>query len=156
MGAKHLMTEQQFWGSCVKIRGCWLWTRGQLPQGYGAVSFNGKSQLAHRVAWLLTRGPIRKGLHIDHLCRKRSCINPRHMEVVTPKVNILRGVGITARNAKKLHCKYGHPLIGSNLRLYSGWRHCRQCKRDWYHRRRVTDPSFNSYKRTITLAPRKL
>ena len=52
-------------------------------------------------------------------------------EVVTPKENIIRGQGITAINARKTHCKDGHPFCGKNLRKPKrGGRVCRTCHRN--------------------------
>ena len=49
------------------------------------------------------------------LCRNRRSVNPWHMEIVTGKVNTLRGVGASAMNARKTMCFMGHPFAGSNL-----------------------------------------
>src|SRR5438105_3395615 len=65
---------------------------------------------AHRIAFeLATRTQIPKHLQIDHRCRVRCCINPQHLELVTVRENVLRGVGITARNVQKDTCPEGHP-----------------------------------------------
>ena len=73
---------------------------------------------------------IADGLQIDHLCRVRCCVNPAHLEPVTPRENTLRGVGVTAKNAAKTHCSKGHPLSDENLLvLASGRRVCRACAR---------------------------
>lgn len=80
---------------------------------------------------MLERGSIPKGLTLDHLCRNRACVNPVHLEPVTNRVNILRGIGITAQNARKTHCKHGHPFTVENT-IYKhggGWRICKICNR---------------------------
>jgi hypothetical protein len=84
---------------------------------------------AHRWSYEHFVGPIPEGLHIDHLCRVRRCVNPDHLEPVTPKENYLRGEGPTARNSTKTHCKYGHKFDKSNTSVYGGRRHCNECGR---------------------------
>lgn len=112
----------------VLVKGdCWLYL-GSTTHGYGTIGLNGKSARAHRVMYEAKRGPVPPGLQLDHLCRRRNCVNPDHLEPVDNRTNVLRGVGHTAVNAKKDHCKRGHPLEGSNLvRLQRGWRGCRIC-----------------------------
>ena len=75
-------------------------------------------------------GEIPGGLVLDHLCRNVLCVNPSHLEPVTNRENILRGVGITAQNAQKTQCKWGHPFSGENLFVRpDGERMCRACMR---------------------------
>jgi hypothetical protein len=90
--------------------------------------------MAHRVAWELMRGPIPRGMTIDHLCRMPLCVNPSHLEVVTLKENVLRGFGSPAMNARKTHCLKGHPLTLDNVYLYRGSRSCRMCMRARFKR----------------------
>jgi HNH endonuclease len=52
---------------------------------------------------------------LDHLCRNPKCVNPEHLQIVTNKENILRGVSFTAENASKTHCVRGHELTPDNL-----------------------------------------
>ncbi len=121
----------------VPFSGCWIWMGGISPDGYS----NGM----YRKSYLHFRGEIPKGLHLDHLCRVRCCVNPWHLEAVTCHENILRGVGATAINARKTHCKYGHEFTPENTEIVARGRHCRQCKNE---RRRVAwmrehkDPNF--------------
>ncbi len=68
--------------------GCWGWAGRIDGAGYGRWS----RHLAHRLSYEFHVGPIPEGLVIDHLCRNRSCVNPVHLEVVTQKVNVRRGV----------------------------------------------------------------
>jgi hypothetical protein len=113
------------------MSGCWLWTASiKRKDGYGRFRWDGKMKLAHRVVWSLLRSQIPGGLTIDHLCRNHACVNPDHMEVVTLKENLMRGIGPSAVHARKTHCIHGHELIGGNLfpNLWRrGKRHCIAC-----------------------------
>lgn len=113
-----------------EYNGCWLWDKRCESQGYAVVRFMGRHLKVHRLMFELVRGSIPNGLHLDHLCRNRNCVNPDHLEAVSHKENVLRGEGPTAINAKKTHCKRGHPLIPENLRNDpKGYRHCKVCDR---------------------------
>lgn len=113
------VTVARFWSKVDKNGpdGCWLWL-GQIRktrQPYGSFWVPPKNVPAHRFSYELAIGPIPDGLVLDHLCRNPSCVNPAHLEPVTTKENLMRGVGLPALNAQKTHCKYGHPLSGDNL-----------------------------------------
>lgn len=97
---------------------CWLWTGAIDKAGYGRIGRGSYEVLyAHRVAWELAVGPIPEGMHIDHLCRVRNCVNPDHLEVVTNRENALRGLAPTAQNAAKTHCLNGHEFVPENTRI---------------------------------------
>lgn len=109
---------------------CYNWTSFVRRDGYGVIWIKNKNIPVHRFFYELLVDTIPKGFVLDHLCRNRKCVNPDHMEVVTDKINILRGVGITAINSKKTHCIRGHPFSGDNLKLFpNGWRGCKICIR---------------------------
>ncbi len=123
--------------------GCWLWLGYLIRRGYGRVSLDGKMKLAHRVVYEILHGPIPPGLECDHLCRVRACVNPDHIEPVTPSENAKRGlVGLNpnshAHNVNKIHCPYGHPYNYSNTYITRGGkRQCRTCKRMYWRKRSV-------------------
>jgi hypothetical protein len=111
--------------------GCWLWMKGGDGKGgYGRIPRAIPDRSAHRMAYKLLRGPIPDDMEIDHLCRVRCCVNPDHMEVVTARINTLRGMTIPAANLTKTHCPKGHPYSGDNLGDYNGARHCLACERN--------------------------
>jgi hypothetical protein len=117
--------------------GCWVWQRSLHKQGYGyrasTDTADGLSRLAHRYYWQLVYGPIPDGLSLDHLCRNPPCVNPAHLEPVSHRENVLRGVSLWAENAAKTHCKYGHSLDDAYVRINrNGYpsRNCRTCVRE--------------------------
>lgn len=103
--------------------GCWRW-QGTLDRlGYGKFGVGGKQYLAHRWFYQVERGPVHPKLQMDHLCRVHECVNPDHLEPVTPKVNGARGM-----KATKTHCARGHEFTPENTyRRPNGRRYCRRC-----------------------------
>lgn len=73
---------------------CWLWTARMNRNGYGRACLNGKEPVAHRAVYECLVGPIPEGLILDHLCRRRNCVAPLHLEPVTHQENTLRGEAI--------------------------------------------------------------
>ena len=101
----------------VTESGCWLWIGGASRFGYGAYWHPVEKRLvtAHRFSYECLKGEIPAGLQIDHLCRVPCCVNPDHLEAVTPKENTLRSNSVSAIKARQIHCSKGHPLSGDNL-----------------------------------------
>ena len=134
------MTRNEEWREIINRRtyqepntGCWLWEGSAISTGYGNLTWQQSVFLAHRVAFEAFRAPVPAGLDLDHLCRVRRCCNPDHLEPVTRRVNLARGVGAEvtrARHATRTHCKAGHEFTPTNTRLRRGRRECRTCIRE--------------------------
>lgn len=88
-----LPTDYRFWSRVVPDEdGCWLWTGTCRANGYGSFSVRregdrwGKTT-AHRWAYIDQVGPVPDGHEVDHLCRRRDCVRPDHLEAVPLQEN---------------------------------------------------------------------
>lgn len=100
---------------------CWLWPGATDRRGYGLVKRDTHRLSAHRYIWEAHHGPVPEGLILDHLCCNPPCVNPAHLEPVTPQVNSLRG-------QRRLVCRRGHLISGLNIKTRrDGKRECREC-----------------------------
>lgn len=108
--------------------GCWLWTGGRQISGYGHFTLEFRKQFrAHRFSYELYIGKIPKHLEIDHLCKTRPCVNPKHLEPVTHKQNQERGYW-----ASRKECYNGHLYTDNNIHYAKdGSRRCRKCSYVW-------------------------
>lgn len=107
---------------------CHLYVGKLMPNGYAR-----KWHLyLHRLAYENAKGTIPEGYDVDHLCRVRHCVNPDHLEAVTRRENLLRGVTLAARKAQQTHCVHGHEFTPENTYLHPGTnrRQCHECRRE--------------------------
>ena len=113
MGMNDPRLPQRFWNK-VKLGpgGCWLWTASlkgpgyNTGRGYASFYWAGKGQSGHRVAYEVLVGTIPDGLQVDHLCRVRRCVNPEHLEPVTHRENVRRGLLLTCPHGEDAE-RYG-------------------------------------------------
>ena len=139
------MSMDRFWSKVNKVGQspstrpelgpCWLWMASLDTYGYG-MFWQGprpmrKLRRSHRVAYEASFGQIPEGFDIDHLCRNRCCVNPAHLEPVTRKENLRRGIRPGRYQSSKTHCPKGHPYEGINLFIDRGRRHCMTCRRKY-------------------------
>jgi hypothetical protein len=145
----------------IDDNGCWIWTLSvNSKSGYAYTSWNispviKKTVLVHRKSYEYFIGPIPDGMEIDHLCRNRACCNPKHLEPVTHKENVRRGIQANPRKRlnvprkhnknKKTHCSNGHSFDEKNTRLRKQKgkvrRDCRTCGRINYFKTMARYPN---------------
>lgn len=125
---------ERFWEKVTPGEGdCWEWLGAKNSAGYARLAIGRGHVRAHRFAFELLVGPIPEGLVLDHLCRNRGCVNPKHLEPVTTE-NVRRG------EAVKTHCIRGHELTDENVyvKKNDGQRRCRLCRNAWHRARRAS------------------
>lgn len=124
--------EARFWANVAKADGCWLWSASATPNGYGQFRLGRLMVSAHRVAWLMTYGPVPADLCVLHRCDVRRCVRPDHLFLGTTGDNnrdtVAKGRYVSPRKSRT-HCRYGHEFDEKNTYWWRGSRICRACKR---------------------------
>lgn len=88
----NIPPQVRFWAKVNKTASCWLWTAATHNAGYGVMRLDGRNEFAHRISLKLSGVDIPAGFDVDHLCRNPRCVNPSHLEPVSHKENVRRGM----------------------------------------------------------------
>jgi hypothetical protein len=126
----------------VPLTGCWIWRGGTTSpphkRGYPILYYDGRMHVgAHVVSYTEFVGPIPAGYEVDHLCFNPLCVNPAHLEAVTPKVNVQR------RWDALPYCRNGHFRTPENTVIVKKGstgrvsRMCRECRMETWRRNRL-------------------
>ena len=121
---------------------CWVWKGATARGRYAVAHWDGRLRVLHRAILEADGRPCPPGLECDHLCCRRNCIRPDHIEYVTHSENIHRLIArgrVGARsgwdkngqsNKTKTHCIHGHEFTKANTlpNAYGKGRRCRTCK----------------------------
>lgn len=76
--------DERFWPKVAFGDGCWEWLGARDDNGYGWIKVtweasHPRQEKAHRVCWILTRGPIPDGQRVLHTCDNPPCVRPSHL-----------------------------------------------------------------------------
>ena len=147
MGKRKTIDDRLF-EIVVLENGCWEWqgyVYAETGYGYLCVRKDGvkRTPSVHRYFYEELVGTPPDGVHLDHICHNndlsckggptcmhRRCVNPDHMEPVTPAVNISRGRGLAPHNKAKTRCSEGHEYTEDNTYVTpNGGRQCLTCRK---------------------------
>lgn len=101
---------------------CWIWQGATDRDGYPHMKIRGKIKRSQRVVHEEYLGPIPEGYEVDHLCHVVQCLNPEHLEAVTPEENLRRR---RVRHRTESSCANGHDVEHRNAHG-----DCKVCKRE--------------------------
>ena len=126
MQIKEIETvKERFWSKVALTADpsrCWEWQAATLKKGYGTVTVQRKSFLAHRFSWFLHHGTHPDpNLFVIHSCDNRKCVNPSHLREGTHLDN-MRDMVLRNRSshywAERSHCMRGHEYNEQNSYIY--------------------------------------
>lgn len=139
--AAETVERRPAWYALDLSKPCWEWPGRLDDDGYGRLD----GRTAHRVIWeRILRRKLPDGIHLDHVCQNKRCVNPAHMEPVTPKENqrrsrVIRGLKPKSAREPKPRprrlvlggvCSHGHVLTEALLAIRTdGLGRCRECCR---------------------------
>lgn len=118
--------------------GCWLWV-GSYRGKYGQIKIKRNGISSHRISYMLHKGEIASGLCVCHKCATPACVNPDHLFLGTYSENILDSYKKGRKIEPKkywTHCKWGHEFNEANTYIWKGYRACRKCNAERYHKRK--------------------
>jgi hypothetical protein len=112
--------------------GCHEWQGYVNPDtGYAMTNYRGKTRIAHRLLWILVKGPVPRKIDVCHTCDNRKCCNFDHLWLGTRRQNLLDASAKGRVHCqKKTHCPRGHAYAEHGVRHGKDqWRQCRICAR---------------------------
>lgn len=112
---------EKFWDKVEKTNSCWFW-KGKIDDGYGRFYISGNFYGVHQLSLrVLKNEHLQSDFVVDHMCGKRSCCNPEHLQQITRSQNTLKRV----KKKDTSICVNGHPLTGEDALVHISERRTR-------------------------------
>ena len=103
--------------------------------GYVRRIIDSKPYFLHRIVYEIFYGNRPKGFVVHHMCRNKTCVNPRHLKLMTISEHgkYHRKHDVHPNNMIT-HCPEGHAYDEENTYHYKTHRHCRKCRKETHKR----------------------
>jgi hypothetical protein len=85
---QSLRERLELFSEHIPFSGCTIYMGFIHREGYGLITFNRQSILAHRASYMANVGPIPDGYVVMHTCDVKCCINPAHLRLGTQAENM--------------------------------------------------------------------
>jgi hypothetical protein len=85
---QSLRERLELFSEHIPFTGCTIYMGFIHREGYGLITFNHQSVLAHRASYMANVGPIPDGCVVMHTCDVKCCINPAHLRLGTQADNM--------------------------------------------------------------------
>lgn len=96
--------------------GCWLWMGAYSDDGYGTYG----AKRGHCISYEIFIGPIPHGYHVHHKCETTGCVNPDHLEALTPAEHVRETIKSLRSKRKAIARSSSTPTIQQIIDLCGG------------------------------------
>jgi hypothetical protein len=120
---------------------CWYWLFDKPTTYRGVAHYNKRSIPVHRLSYLIFNGELPAGKEIHHVCEIPNCVNPEHLQALTPEDHSKITGNMLRVKFRKDCCKYGHPRDTTEQHITkAGKRLCKLCRIATQERRKTRLP----------------
>jgi hypothetical protein len=106
-GHHNRTTTRYLEADCGYETPCWIWQLHKSRDGHGRVVLQGgRFVMAHRAMYEERHGAISEGMHLHHRCEVPGCVNPDHLEELTPAQHKQRHARLTESDVRAIRARH--------------------------------------------------